>query len=333
MAQKQSSIERRERDDALIRRVQEGDREAFSALSGQYYQKLYGLAYGMLGNAEDARECVQDSLLKTYNNMGRFRFEASFYTWIYRITVNLAIDHRRKYAKRKERSFESLMQRGGEDEGNNGHVGYEDKSAVSPLETITAKQGVAKLKLAIYQLPEEQRRVIELRGKGHSYQEIGKIEEIPEGTVMSRLFYGRNRLKKLLSEDTPIDLQTIDLIIPPLEEPQEMVALLDNYQDRLTPAKLEAIVLRSKGYKNCAIAEQIGITSLAVALRIFSAREKLEEEVLEYLKTREEELIELSNQGEDLSYNKITKQRPGLVNAAFLSKKDWDAYLESLGIK
>jgi RNA polymerase sigma-70 factor, ECF subfamily len=189
----------KQRDFGLVRRVQAGETEAFTTLTTKYYGPLLRTAYDLLRNREDARECVQDSLLKAYKYMPSFNFQASFFTWAYRITMNQAIDYRRKQSKKKEISFETLIAIGEKENKDGKRVnGFKDKNEASPLQTLVAKEGIAKVKTAITRIPKEQRKVLELRGEGHSYQEIAEIEGIPLGTVMSRLYYARNKLRARL---------------------------------------------------------------------------------------------------------------------------------------
>ena len=89
-------------DAELIRGAQRGDRKSFEELVRQYDQAVLRLALHMTGSEQDARDIYQDAFLKAYRNLGSFRFECSFYTWIYRIVTNLCLDHLRKRQVRKE---------------------------------------------------------------------------------------------------------------------------------------------------------------------------------------------------------------------------------------
>ena len=87
----------------LVQRAREGDREAFRELVERYQRKIAALALGMLRNREDALDVVQETFTKAYQNLDRFKGDASFYTWLYRIAVNLCIDHQRREAKHAAR--------------------------------------------------------------------------------------------------------------------------------------------------------------------------------------------------------------------------------------
>src|SRR5215831_16788474 len=92
----------------LIEQAQSGDREAFEQLVRRHDRDILRLAFHMLGNREEAREVFQETFLKAYRSLGRFRFESSFYTWIYRIATNVSLDHLRKRQTLKEEiSYES----------------------------------------------------------------------------------------------------------------------------------------------------------------------------------------------------------------------------------
>src|ERR1700688_4071108 len=94
--------ERRIDDTILIREAQRGDRAAFEELVRHYDQAVLRLALHLTGTEHDAQDVYQDAFLKAYKNIGSFRFECSFYTWIYRIVTNLCLDHLRKKTVRKE---------------------------------------------------------------------------------------------------------------------------------------------------------------------------------------------------------------------------------------
>src|SRR5256714_13453446 len=89
-------------DSLLIREAQRGDRAAFEELVRQYDRAVLRLALHLTGSEQDAQDIYQEAFLKAYRNLGSFRFECSFYTWIYRIVTNLCLDHIRKRNVRKE---------------------------------------------------------------------------------------------------------------------------------------------------------------------------------------------------------------------------------------
>jgi len=190
------SLEQREHDAEIIRRIQKGDGEAYRELVLKYQQRVYGVAWGMCRNPEDAREITQDAFIKAFKSLDRFRFDASFYTWLYRITVNLTIDFRRKASKRRTNEFdEGRMHKDVAGEVARPHM------EASPGRRLERKRLAEQIQAAIDQLPPDQRTAIMLRElEGLSYKEIADAMECAEGTVMSRLFYGRKKLQEILKD-------------------------------------------------------------------------------------------------------------------------------------
>ena len=189
----------REEDAEALRAVLEGDPTAYRGLVEKYQNRVYGMVYGMLRNREDARDVTQDAFVKAYNNLGAFRLESSFYTWLYRIAMNLAIDHARKVKRRKTTSFEEEV--GQRDEtGGIDEIHHQE----NPRKALERKELYGRIMEALDKLPDDQRQAVLLRElEGLSYKEIAEVMEIPEGTVMSRLFYARRKLQQLLAGDKP----------------------------------------------------------------------------------------------------------------------------------
>lgn len=188
----------READREMLEAVQRGDGTAYRGLVEKYQGRVYSMVYGMLRNREDARDVTQEAFVKAYRSLESFRLESSFYTWIYRIAMNLAIDHTRKRRRRGETGgFDENVATRGED-GDIAEAHHED----GPGRQLERKQLFARIMAAMQELPEDQRQVILLRElEGLSYKEIADVMAIPEGTVMSRLFYARKKLQKLLAGD------------------------------------------------------------------------------------------------------------------------------------
>ncbi len=195
-AARMRSLEQREADAETIRRIQAGDPEAYRRLVLKYQQKVYGVSYGMVQNPEDAREITQEAFIKAYKSLDRFRFDSSFYTWLYRITVNLAIDFKRRAVKRRTDELDETRQY--KDEA--GEVMHSHVEA-SPGKRLERKRLADRIQAAIDQLPPDQRTAILLREvEGLSYKEIAEAMDCAEGTVMSRLFYGRKKLQEILKD-------------------------------------------------------------------------------------------------------------------------------------
>ena len=195
-AARMRSIEQREADADIVRRVQGGESDLYRFLVQKYQQKVYGVVYGMVQNPEDAREITQDAFIKAFRSLPRFRLDSSFYTWLYRISVNLSIDFRRRASKRWADEFDdSRMQK--DEAGGASHAHVES----SPSRRLERKRLADHIQWAIDQLPTDQRTAIMLREvEGLSYKEIALAMECAEGTVMSRLFYGRKKLQEILRD-------------------------------------------------------------------------------------------------------------------------------------
>ena len=181
----------------LVQRAQRGDREAFRTLVERYQAKVAALAMGMLRSREDALDVVQEAFTKAYQSIGRFKGQAGFYTWVYRIALNLCIDRQRRESRMPEVSLDAP---GRADEG-----GLVPERAVTdgdqPFERARAAQLGRRLREAISELTPEHRAVILLREvEGLSYEEIGHALDCPKGTVMSRLHYARRQLQTRLRE-------------------------------------------------------------------------------------------------------------------------------------
>lgn len=183
-------------DAELITRVLAGDGAAYRPLVERYQNRVHTMVYGVVRNPEDARDIVQNAFIKAYGNLDGFRIESSFYTWIYRIAMNLAIDHVRKSKRRKTTGFDEAIG-ARDDDGAMLEVHHEE----SPQRALQRKQLQERIFAALDTLSEEHREIILLREvEGLSYKEIADAMGVPEGTVMSRLFYARKKLQGLLSD-------------------------------------------------------------------------------------------------------------------------------------
>src|SRR5271165_1790357 len=99
---RQAAADKRAEEHSLVRKAQAGDRLAFEELVRRYDREVLRLALNLVHTPEDARDIYQESFLRVYRNLHRFRFECSFYTWLYRITTNVALDHLRRRASHRE---------------------------------------------------------------------------------------------------------------------------------------------------------------------------------------------------------------------------------------
>lgn len=187
----------RSSDAELVGAVLKGDQTSYRVIVDRYQGRVYAVIYGMVRNQEDARDLTQETFVRAYQNLSRFRVESGFYTWLYRIAMNTTIDHLRRQKKRAHEAFED-----GVATRETGGVMSDGVHMDGPGKSLERKRLHARLLSALDELPEDQRQVIVLREvDGLSYKEISEVLEIPEGTVMSRLFYARKKLQHALSEE------------------------------------------------------------------------------------------------------------------------------------
>jgi len=180
-------------DQAVVERVIRGDVDAFSILVNRYQDRIYSVALNYVGNPEDAIDVTQEVFLKAYTKLRTFDSASAFYTWLYRIAINAAIDFLRK---RKSRPAESL------DDEKFSEIGYEpasiDPSADPERVAVRAEQD-RLLKKAISSLSEKLRTAIILHDvEGLSQEEVAEVLKVPVGTVKSRVSRARFELRNLL---------------------------------------------------------------------------------------------------------------------------------------
>lgn len=175
-----------------IRLIQAGQAEHYEPLVRKYTRRAHSIALGMVQNAEDAVEIAQDAFLKTFRAITRFDTSQRFFPWFYRILRNTCLSHLR----RKKHVSTTTMNR--EDEQGR-VVAFEDESSKTPEEIMVNDELRARFMSALNALPEKDREILCLRHFGElEYQEIADRLEIPIGTVMSRLFHARRRLREKL---------------------------------------------------------------------------------------------------------------------------------------
>jgi len=183
-------------EEEWILRAQRGDVSAFDRLMEEYQGRIYGLLYNMTSNREDAEDLLQEVFLKAYQALPKFRGQSSFYTWVYRIAVNRAINYVKKRKRRQGMSLDDL------------DMGIERDPALvqlssqdTPERQIRLTELQEKLNEALQTLSEKHRTVVILHDiQGVPHQEIGEILGCSPGTVRSRLFYARQQLQAHLSE-------------------------------------------------------------------------------------------------------------------------------------
>ncbi len=187
-------------DLTLVQRVKSGDQRAFKTLVERYQKKVFAVAFGMLKDREEARDVAQEAFVKVFKYLDHFKGDSSFYTWLYRITVNICIDvMRRKGGRASEHvEFDETIATDTA-EANIGALG--SRLGTNPQKAALRQEMSEKIQAAVAEVPEKHREIWLLREvEGMSYEDISRTLDIPKGTVMSRLFHARLKLQKLLND-------------------------------------------------------------------------------------------------------------------------------------
>jgi RNA polymerase sigma-70 factor, ECF subfamily len=179
-----------------VEAAKRGDREAFRTLFERYHRRAYALAVGVVRNQDDALDVVQDAFIKAHKYLDKFEGNSSFYTWLYRIVMNLAIDHIRKH--RRVRPVELDEQRL-EDGGHDGDGLLPQLLGSNPGRALMDKQIRQRIDVALGELSENHRSVLVMRElEGLSYEEMAQAMGCSKGTIMSRLFHARKNMQRRL---------------------------------------------------------------------------------------------------------------------------------------
>jgi RNA polymerase sigma-70 factor (ECF subfamily) len=187
-------VERSDRE--LVHNARRGDKEAFRELVERYQRKVVSVALGMVHNREDAIEIAQETFVKAFENLSRFKGDSSFYTWLYRIVVNRAIDFQRRERRRPTVGFDE--QSGLEMEYDDS---FKEERSTDPFQRVQAHEVGERVSAAIGELTPDHKAVILLREvEGLSYEEISRVMRCSKGTVMSRLHYARKKLQQKLKD-------------------------------------------------------------------------------------------------------------------------------------
>jgi len=184
-------------DAELLRRARAGDRDALRQLYERYHRRVLALVVGMVRNPEDAREIVQDTFVRAFRSLDSFKGDSSFYTWLYRIAVNRAIDLQRRGSKFQRTEFDESIALGEEASSTSASFAASE----DPFHAVRNRELGRKISEAIESLTPDHRAVILLREiEGLSYEEISEVMDCSLGTVMSRLHYARKKLQAKLKE-------------------------------------------------------------------------------------------------------------------------------------
>jgi len=178
-------------DALLVQATLAGNRQAFGDLVERYQDRLFNTLTRVLGSPDDASEVLQDAFVQAYTKLETFRGSSQFYTWMYRVALNLACSHRRKNKRRRdEQSVEQIRELSG--------VEPVDHS-LPPEQTALRVEQAELVQAALLEISEEHRDILVLREmEDCSYEAIAEILDLPVGTVRSRLFRARLQLKERL---------------------------------------------------------------------------------------------------------------------------------------
>jgi len=182
----------------LVRLAKAGDDDAFRQLFERHNRRAFGLALGVVKNPDDALDVVQDAFIKAHRYLPKFEGTSSFYTWLYRIVMNLGIDHLRKKKRAKQVDFNDTISHieesgGGEDSLLPKILGSD------PGKALIRREIRDQISTAMAHLSDNHRAVLTMRElEGMSYEEMAETMKCSKGTIMSRLFHARKNMQEQL---------------------------------------------------------------------------------------------------------------------------------------
>ncbi|SFK19825.1 RNA polymerase sigma factor RpoE [Succinivibrio dextrinosolvens] len=189
------NLQKASSDEAIVKRVQQGDVSAYNILVIKYQHKVAQIISKFVGNSADVNDVAQEAFIKAYKAINNFRGESSFYTWLYRIVVNAAKTYLESNSKRKNHidvdseEFQSIDSQG------------VLTSRESPDKIIESQELQQVILSAMNELPEELRQAIMLREvEGMTYEDMADLLQIPIGTVRSRIFRARQFIEERMSK-------------------------------------------------------------------------------------------------------------------------------------
>jgi len=186
-------------DTLLVREAQRGNRAAFEELVRHYDQAVLRLAVHLTGSEHEAQDIYQEAFLKAYKSVGNFRFECSFYTWIYRIVTNLCLDHLRKRQVRKEEA-PVATDSSGEQYDVLDRV-PDGRAAANPERDLMSRELAARISGALEKLTPRERMVFELKHyHGLKLRTVGEVLNTTEETAKNTLFRATQKLRGALAD-------------------------------------------------------------------------------------------------------------------------------------
>ena len=186
-------------DDVLVEQCQQGDISAMERLILKYQNRLYNVILRICSNPDDAAELTQETFVKIIENIGRFEGKSRFYTWAFRIAVNLTINYCRKNARLGFKSLDSDDSEVGERTSQALREFLKDEKSPDPVGVAQNRELCELVSQTIMALEEDHRAVLVLRDiEGMSYAQIAQVLEIELGTVRSRISRARSKFKEIL---------------------------------------------------------------------------------------------------------------------------------------
>jgi RNA polymerase sigma-70 factor (ECF subfamily) len=186
-------------DRELVARCKAGDRNAFRLLFVRYHRRAFGLAISVVHNKDTAADVVQEAFFKAHRHLDGFEGNASFYTWLYRIVMNVAIDHLRKNQRSPVVDFDETVAHADDENSDDSILPH--FLGANPAKELQRKEIREQLEVALAKLSPNHRAVLVMREvDGLSYEEMSKVMKCSKGTIMSRLFHARKYMQKYLLE-------------------------------------------------------------------------------------------------------------------------------------
>ena len=181
-------------DEELVALAQQGDRRAFEELIDRHKQKAYHIAFGFARDREEAKDLSQEAFLKAYTYLKSFDGRSSFYTWFYRIVVNVCLDYKRRTKRTSAGEFDERIE-------NQMEPSHNPARPLAPEQQVLAGQLARKVDAALQNLPAKQRTAFILKNhQGLSIREIAETMETAEGTVKVHLHRAVTALRQSLAE-------------------------------------------------------------------------------------------------------------------------------------
>jgi RNA polymerase sigma-70 factor, ECF subfamily len=188
-------------DFALVERARAGDRTAFRTLYDKYNRRAYQLALGVVHNPDEALDVVQEAFLRAHKHLDSFEGNASLYTWLYRIVMNVSIDHLRKQNRAPTVDYDDAVAHLESDAPADTAALIPQLVRGNPAKELARREIREKIDEALDKLSPNHRAVLIMREiDGLSYEEMAKSMKCSKGTIMSRLFHARRYMQKYLLE-------------------------------------------------------------------------------------------------------------------------------------